>query len=133
MPFIKISTLRNVSETGKIMKSLEKTLYEYDYKGKKLMPKDMATCMWQTTDCMVHKMDEYYEFNKDQVEIPVFVDLYVNTWFDEGEVGKIMEIIADELSKGTKIDRNYVFIHTHVGNPGYIFISGKIWTGAKEE
>ena len=132
MLFIKISTLRNVPETHKIMKDLEKALYEYDDKGKKLLPKNTVNCIWQTTDCMVHKTEAHYEFDKNTTEIPIFAELYVNTWFHQEKVAKIMEIIAEMLSKGAQTNRNAVFIHTHVGDPGYVFINGKVWTDARD-
>lgn len=93
------------------------------------MPENMATCMWQTQDCVVHKLDAYQEFDPKSVEIPVFVDLYVNTMFATKKMGKIMEIIASELSKGTGADHQYIFIQVHVGSPGYVFINGEVWKG----
>lgn len=129
MPFIKISSLRKVPKTGKVMRSIEKALYKKKFKGKNLIPENMATCMWQTTDCMVHQLEPHYEFNKKQVEIPIFVDLYVNTWFTKKQVGKIMDIIATQLSKRTKLNKKYVFIQVHIGKPGYVFINGKVFSG----
>lgn len=129
MPFIKISTLPNSLNKAEIMKSVENALYTCEFEGKQLMPENMATCIWQTQDCVVHKLESYEKFDPKAIEIPVFVDLYVNTIFSESKVGKIMEIIGAELSKGTGINANYVFIHTHVGNPGYIFINGEVWNG----
>ncbi len=127
MPFIKISTLPNKLKKAKIMKNVEKALYSCEIEGKKLMPDNMATCMWQTQDCVVHKLKGYKKFNPKLVEIPVFVDLYANTMFKTEEVAKIMEIVASELSKGTGVDHNYIFIQTHVGKSGYVFINGEVW------
>nr|WP_321357859.1 hypothetical protein [uncultured Draconibacterium sp.] len=129
MPFIKISTLPNSLNKAEIMKSVENALYTYEFEGKELMPENMATCIWQTQDCVVHKLEAYVEYDPGLVEIPVFVDLYVNTVFSKEKVAVIMEIVGAELSKGTGIDPKYVFIHTHVGNPGYVFINGEVWNG----
>jgi hypothetical protein len=129
MPFIKISTLPNHLNKAEIMKNVENALYNCEFEGKKLMPVNMATCIWQTEDCVVHKLEAHKKFDPKAIEIPVFVDLYVNTIFSKPKVGKIMEIIGEELSKGTGIDARYVFIHTHVGNPGYIFINGEVGNG----
>lgn len=131
MPFIKITTLRNVPETAKIMRDLERELYEYELEGQPLMPKNMATCMWQTSDCMVHGLETHYEFDQFQIEIPVFVDLYVNTIFTDRQLGKIMHIIADKLSEGTGVNRKFVFIHVHLGKPGHVFINGEVWHGSE--
>ena len=129
MPFIKISTLPNKLNKAEIMKNVENALYKCEFEGEKLMPENMATCIWETQDCVVHKLEPHKKFDPKAIEIPVFVDLYVNTIFTEPQVGKIMEIIGNELSSGTGIDIKYVFIHTHIGNPGYIFINGKVWNG----
>jgi hypothetical protein len=129
MPFIKISTLPNKLNKAEIMKNVENALYTTVFEGKELMPKNMATCMWQTQDCVVHKLDAYEEFNPKSVEIPVFVDLYVNTMFTTKKMAKVLEIIADELSKGTGADHKYIFIQIHLGNLGYVFINGEVWRG----
>lgn len=129
MPFIKISTLPNSLDKASIMKNVEQALYTAEFEGTELMPKNMATCIWETQDCVVHKIEDYEKFDPTLEEIPVFVDLYVNTIFSTEKVAVIMSIIADELSKGTKVDRKWIFIHTHVGNPGYVFINGEVWNG----
>ena len=129
MPFIKISTLPNTLDKAAIMKNVENALYTAVFEDKQLMPANMATCLWQTTDCVVHKLEPYVEFDPQAIEIPIFVDLYVNTIFSEAKLGRIMEIIGHELSAGTGIDPNYVFIQTHVGKAGYIFINGEVWKG----
>ena len=129
MPFIKISTLRNKLNKAEIMKNIESALYTTECDGEKLVPENMATCMWQTQDCVVHKLDAYQDFHPKSVEIPVFVDLYVNTMFTTEKMGKIMEVIADKLSKGTGANHQYIFIQIHMGNPGYVFINGNVWKG----
>ena len=125
MPFIKISTLHNNLDKVAIMKAVETDLYNYD--NGKLMPENMATCIWQTNDCIVHKKKPYTQFNPSLEEIPVFVDLYVNTLFSKDKVAIIMEVVAKALSKGTGVDLKWIFIHTHVGGPGYVFINGSVF------
>ena len=129
MPFIKISTLPNKLDKAGIMENVEKALYNCEFEGEKLMPENMATCIWQTQDCVVHKLEPHVKFDPKAIEMPVFVDLYVNTVFTKTQVGKIMEIVAGELSVRTGTDHKYIFIHTHIGNPGYIFINGEVWNG----
>lgn len=129
MPFIKISTLTNSLDKAAIMKNIENKLYYHDYQGEKLMPQNMATCLWQTNDCIVHKQEAHTQFDPKQEEIPVFVDLYVNTQFKSDQVAIIMQIIAEELSNGTGIDIKWVFIQVHIGLPGYVFINGSVFSG----
>jgi hypothetical protein len=129
MPFIKISTLPNNLDKAAIMKAVESDLYSYDYDGAELMPRNMATCIWQTSDCIVHKIESHTQFDPKQEEVPVFVDLYVNTQFSADQVATIMRVVANALSKGTGVDLKWIFIHTHVGEPGYVFINGKLFNG----
>jgi hypothetical protein len=127
MPFIKISTLPISLDKAAIMKAVENDLYNYD-EGK-LMPENMATCIWQTSDCIVHKKEQHTRFHQTQEEVPVFVDLYVNTQFSADQVATIMKVVANALSKGTGVDLRWIFIHTHIGEPGYVFINGKVFDG----
>ncbi|MDR3705704.1 MAG: hypothetical protein P4L28_07360 [Paludibacteraceae bacterium] len=129
MPFIKISTLLNSLDKAAIMKNIENKLYNCDYQKDKLMPPNMATCIWQTNDCVVHKLESHTQFDPKQEEIPVFVDLYVNTQFKSDQVAIIMQVIAEELSNDTGIDIKWVFIQVHIGLPGYVFINGNVFTG----
>jgi hypothetical protein len=129
MPFIKISTLPNLLDKAAIMKKVEAALYNCEYQGAKLMPENMATCIWQTQDCVVHKLEPHSQFDPTQEEVPVFVDLYVNTQFKSDEVAVIMEIIATTLSKETGVGLKWIFIQTHIGLPGYVFINGKVFNG----
>ncbi|NOQ75277.1 MAG: hypothetical protein GQ574_24915 [Crocinitomix sp.] len=126
MPFIKISTLKNVPEREQIMKNIENALYTITVNGVRLIPDAMATCMWQSLDIVVHKNDAHRIFNKKDVEIPIFVDLYMNTVFNQDGISLVMETIADELSNIGEINRDNVVIMVNVGKPGYIFINGKI-------
>lgn len=126
MPFIKISTLKNVPERERIMKNIEKALYDIKVKGAQLIPDNMATCMWQSLDIVVHKIDAHRMFNKKDKEIPIFVDLYMNSVFNQDGISFVMETIADGLSSTGEINRKNVVIMVHVGKPGYIFINGAI-------
>lgn len=105
------------------MKNVEETLCLCDLEVEKLMSENMATCIGLTQDSIAHKLNAYSEFDSKLVEIPIFIDLYVNTIFSKKKVVRIMEIIGAELSKGTSVDSKYVFIHTHVGNTDYVFIN----------
>ncbi len=125
MPFIKISTLKNVPEKEQLMVDIEKALYDIEFNGTQLIPDNMATCMWQTLDGVVHKKEIHQTFNKDDVEIPIFVDLYINTIFNQDGISIVMETIAETLSSG-EIKKENVVIMVHLGQPGYIYISGKI-------
>ncbi|NOQ25623.1 MAG: hypothetical protein GQ564_09715 [Bacteroidales bacterium] len=126
MPFIKISSLQNVPKREQIMKNVEQALYAIKVNGIKLIPDNMATCMWQTLDIVVHSNDAHRIFNKTDDEIPIFVDLYMNTVFNQDGISLVMETIADELSNIGEINRDNVVIMVHVGKPGYIFINGDI-------
>jgi hypothetical protein len=126
MPFIKISTLKNVPEREQIMKNVEQALYNIKVKGTQLIPDNMATCMWQSLDIIVHKIDAHRIFNKKDKEIPIFVDLYMNTVFNQDGISLVMKTIADELSRIGDINRKNVVIMVHLGQPGYIFINGDI-------
>lgn len=126
MPFIKISTLKNVPEREQIMINIEKGLYAIKVNDVQLIPENMATCMWQSMDIIVHKYDAHRVFNKKDVEMPIFVDLYMNTVFNQDGISLVMETIADGLSSTGEINRNNVVIMVHVGKPGYIFINGDI-------
>jgi hypothetical protein len=129
VPFIKIATLPNTLDKAKIMQGVEEALYKAKYKERELMPRNMATCIWQTHDCVVHKLKPYTIFDPKLEEIPVFVDLYVNTIFGSGEVALIMETVAKALSDGTGVDLKWIFIQVHVGAMGYVFINGKVSGG----
>jgi hypothetical protein len=129
MPFIKISTLPNTLDKARIMREVEDALYTRKYEEKPLMPRNMATCIWATHDCVVHKLKPYSKFDPKASEVPVFVDLYVNTQFGSDKVAVIMETVADALSKGTGVDIKWIFIQVHVGAPGYVFINGKVFRG----
>jgi hypothetical protein len=77
----------------------------------------------------VHKLESYSQLDPEQKEIPVFVDLYVNTQFKSNETAIIMQVIAETLSKGTGVDIKWIFIQVHIGMPGYVFINGNVFTG----
>jgi hypothetical protein len=125
MPFIKISTLQNVPQREELMINLEQALYKIELNGVRLIPNNMATCLWQTLDLIVHSKQSHTVFNKTEDEVPIFVDLYMNTVFNQDGISLVMETIADELSTG-EINRDNVVIMVHVGQPGYIYIKGHI-------
>ncbi len=126
MPFIKISTLRNVPEREQLMKNVEQGLYDIEVDNRKLIPEGMATCMWQSMDLIVHNSEVHREFNKTDVETPIFVDLYMNTVFNQDGITLVMQTIAHQLCSVGDISHDNVVIMVHLGQPGYIFISGKV-------
>lgn len=126
MPFVKISALKEVHSKDEVMKNVERALYKCEYRDKPLVPVGMATCLWQTLDSVVHKNEAYVVHKKSLVEIPVFVDLYINSSFNEEGVYVLTKTIANAISETGEINIENVFIHVHVGKPGYVFISGHI-------
>jgi hypothetical protein len=126
MPFVKISCLETVPDRHELMCAVEQGLYDIQIDGNPLMPANMATCLWQNLDSIVHKKSIQQKHQADISEIPVFVDLYLNTSFDNESIALIMKSIADNLSASGTIMRDNVFIHTHIGQPGQVFISGSV-------
>lgn len=128
MPFIKISSLPNTLDKAAIMKKLEKALYD-----DKLLPKDMGTCIWSTSECVVHSQQVYgvFETKDDSFSDLVFVDLYLNTILNEDGIRGVMEKIWFELGNAPGINKDRIFIHVHVGAPGRVLINNKVWTGGE--
>lgn len=126
MPFIKISSLPTDIDKAAIMKKLEKELYDDE-----LLPKDMATCIWNTSDCIVHSQTDYkiLEPKEGSFSDLIFVDLYLNTIINEDGIGKIMKKIWSVLGEEAAINKDHIFIHVHLGTPGRVLINNKIWTG----
>jgi hypothetical protein len=126
MPFIKISALQEVPNKDKLMQNVEQALYDCQFRNAPLMPQNMATCLWQTLDSIIHKGEVHHAFEKEKAEVPVFVDLYVNRIFNHEGISLIMETIADTLSGTGEINKKNIFIHVHEGNPGFIYINGAV-------
>lgn len=122
MPFVKISALPNKFDVGKIMKEMEEKFYDAT-----VVPEGKATFLWQTLDCITHNGDSQYEFDPKKDEFPIFVDLYVDSVFNYREISEMMESITSELNSQTQIDRKWVFIFTHIGNPGHVYVMDKVW------
>ena len=128
MPFIKISSLPNNLDKSSILCKLEKALYD-----KGVLPQDMATCIWSTNDCVVHRQTAYenFENTSDGFSDLIFVDLYLNTILNEDAIRSVMETIWSELGENDGINRDHIFIQVHVGAPGRVLINNKIWTGGE--
>lgn len=131
MLFVKISALSGKSlKVDEIMGAMESDLYDDD---KKILPKGSSTFLWQTLDCITHtpkstgKQESLFELDSKKDEFPIFVDLYLTTVFKYDEIAKIMRSITSILSAKTKIDKKNIFIHTHIGSPGHVYILDEVW------
>lgn len=129
MPFVKISSLPGMEfSRAKVMEAMED-----DFAETANLPVGTASFIWQTLDCITHRMSgkkEYRScstFDTTEKEIPLFVDLYLTSVFDYDGIAKIMKSIVRVLVAKTGINEKYVFIHTHVAQPGHVFISGNLW------
>ncbi len=129
MPFVKISALPIDScKYSAVMEAMED-----DFAQNADLPIGSATFLWQTLDCITHRQKgeidyrSLKEFDPSEKEIPIFVDLYITSVFDYESIAKIMNSITTILNKKTKIDREFVFIHTHIADPGHVYISGEVW------
>lgn len=86
--------------------------------------REYITYYWQSIDhinCMGQKTEDH----------PVFVDLYVPGSFTTPEIGTLMTSIADNIERFAKIDKKWVFIHTHFPRQEQVYLSGEIahWDG----
>ncbi|BHH82400.1 hypothetical protein [Desulforhopalus sp. 52FAK] len=131
MPFVKISALPAKSyEIEEVIRAVEVRLYE----GKGgFLPVGSATVLWQTLNAIAHtpeatgKQEYLYEFDAEKKEFPIFVDLYLTSVFSYGEIAKIMNSVTSTIAELTEIDPRFVFIHSHIGNPGHVFIDNGVW------
>ena len=131
MPFVKISALPAKSfKIEEVIRAVEVRLY----KGKgAFLPEGSATVMWQTLNAIAHtrkathKQECLYEFDAEKKEFPIFVDLYLTSVFSYGEISKIMKSVTSTIAELTEIDPRFVFIHSHIGSPGHVFIGNDVW------
>lgn len=129
MPFVKISALPGRAlDIRKITSAVERNLYDND-----ILPKGSATVLWQTLDCITHTLgstgvqESLREFDPGKKEFPVFIDLYLTSVFGYDEVKNIMASIASSVGDAAGMNPEYVFVHTHVGEPGYVYINNEVW------
>ncbi|HPQ36878.1 MAG TPA: alpha/beta fold hydrolase [Synergistaceae bacterium] len=83
------------------------------------LPQEFITYYWQSIDninCMGNKTVDY----------PIFVDLYVPGFLATPEIKGLMTSIADNIEKFAKIDKKWVFIHTHFPRQEQVYISGEV-------
>lgn len=80
---------------------------------------ELVTYYWQTFDA-VHCM------GKPAKDKPLFVDLYVPGFFTDAQVAGMMTAIAESLAKHTRMDKKWVFVHTHFPLQGQVYISGQV-------
>ncbi|WP_419786561.1 alpha/beta hydrolase family protein [Pseudodesulfovibrio sp.] len=80
------------------------------------------TYYWQTFDNIVYEGKE--------TDKPLFVDLYVPGFFSDDDVHGMLNAVADALVDHAKVERKWLFIHTHFPLPGQVYIGGGIteWT-----
>lgn len=76
------------------------------------------TYFWQTFDTIVYE--------GKSTSAPVFVDLYVPSFFSDADVKGMLNAVADALVKHAGADRKWLFIHTHFPNPEQVYIAGGI-------
>lgn len=129
MPFVKISALPGGAfDCDQVMEAMED-----DFARNAGLPLGTATFIWQTLDCMTHRLKgetaprSLKKFDPSEKEIPIFVDLYITSVFDYESIAKMMNSITTVLNEKTQISREYVFIHTHIGNPGHVYINDGVW------
>jgi len=76
------------------------------------------TYYWQTFDNTVYEGKE--------TDKPLFVDLYVPGFFSDDDVHGMMNAVADAMVDHAKVERKWLFIHTHFPLPGHVYIGGGI-------
>lgn len=130
MPFVKISALPgNDFDCAEVMEAMEDEFA----KKKTGLPIGTATFIWQTLDCITHRQKgetdprSLKKFDPSEKEIPIFVDLYITSVFNYENIANMMDSITTILNEKTRIPREYVFIHTHIGNPGRVYINDEVW------
>ncbi len=129
MPFVKISVLPiDDCKPSDVMEAMEK-----DFADNAGLDVGTATFLWQTLDCITHRKLEtdpprsIEKFDPSEEQIPIFVDLYITSVFNYDGIAAIMNSITNVLNEQTGIGKDNVFIHTHIAEPGQVFISGKVW------
>nr|WP_321467626.1 hypothetical protein [uncultured Desulfobulbus sp.] len=144
MPFVKISALpSNDFDIEEVTRAVETDLYiEKERKtadpskppvNKAVLPLGSTTIIWQTLNCITHtraatkQQQCLRSFDPTQEEFPLFVDLYLTSKFDYDKISEIMKSITATLHEKTDIPEDYVFIHTHIRNPGHVYIMNKVW------
>jgi hypothetical protein len=78
----------------------------------------LITYYWQTFDAIVYE-------GKDTKK-PLFVDLYVPSFFSDDDVRQMMNAVADALVAHAGVERKWLFIHTHFPLPEQVYINGGI-------
>lgn len=131
MPFVKISALP-IPIDGFVPSDVMEAM-EDDFEKNADLPIGSATFLWQTLDCITHRLKDAVkprsvkEFDPSEKQIPIFVDLYITSVFDYASIAKIMNSITAILHEKTEVGMDCVFIHTHIAEPGTVYISGEVW------
>lgn len=113
-PMVRIMSLPVSGDVDSILADISKNVSEETGLGQ-----EFITYYWQSIDavnCMGHKSDSY----------PVFVDLYVPGFLSTDEIKGLMTSIAENIERFAKIDKKWVFIHTHFPRQDQVYISGGV-------
>ncbi len=113
-PMVRIMSLPISGDIDAILAGISKGVSEETGLGQ-----EFITYYWQSIDsinCM----------GKKTVDYPIFVDLYVPGFLTTSEIKGIMTSMADNIEKFTKIDKKWVFIHTHFPRQEQVYISGGV-------
>lgn len=84
----------------------------------------MITYYWQTFDAVYCPGCEEAGIKNGVT----FVDMYVPAFMTEKEVQKVMTSLAAALHKHAGIDPNSIYMYTHVGEKGRLYIKGRVLT-----
>ena len=112
-PMVRVTTTRVDLDVNAVLAAVSK-----DVSKATGLDESFITYYWQTFDTIV------YEGQK--TDKPVFVDLYVPSFFSDDDVHGLMNALAEALAAHAGVDKKWVFIHTHFPLPGQVYISGGI-------
>jgi hypothetical protein len=85
---------------------------------------NLVTYYWQTFDAISLN-------GQPSTDKPLFVDLYVPCFMDQTTVEKVLNALADSLAVHAKIEKRWIFIHTHFPKENQVYIDGKVMQGCK--
>jgi esterase/lipase len=112
-PMIKITSPPTTLDVNKVLASVSK-----DVSKATGIKESFITYYWQTFDHIVYEGNETAK--------PLFVDLYVPGFFSDDDVTGMLNAISDALVDHAKVERKWLFIHTHFPLPGQVYIGGGI-------
>jgi esterase/lipase len=112
-PMVRITSAQVDFDTSKALVKIGK-----DVSKATGIKESFITYYWQTFDTMV--------YDGKTTQKPLFVDLYVPSFFSDADVHKMLEAVANALVAHAKADRKWLFIHTHFPLPGQVYLGGGI-------